>query len=80
MSALGAQSAPAQEIAFSCALFMCTNDGPVGLDGVAGLFDDERAVAGRRIALPVMLAARLVLTLTPSRRRGGPHSRRRHRA
>ena len=34
-------------------------DGPVGLDGVAVVFDDERAVADAGIVLAATLAARL---------------------
>jgi hypothetical protein len=38
---------------------MVQDDGPVGLDGVAAVFGDERAVANAGIALVVTLAARL---------------------
>jgi hypothetical protein len=40
-------------------IFMVQDDGPVGLDRVRVVFDDERAVAGAGIALPMTLAARL---------------------
>jgi hypothetical protein len=38
---------------------MVQDDGPVGLDGVAVVFDDRRAVADAGIVLPATLAARL---------------------
>src|SRR3954470_11606414 len=38
---------------------MVQDDGPVGLDRVRVCFDDERAVAGAGVALPMTLAARL---------------------
>lgn len=38
---------------------MVQDDAPVGLDGVAVVFDDERAVADAGIVLVATLAARL---------------------
>jgi hypothetical protein len=38
---------------------MVQDDGPVGLDGVAVAFDDERAVADAGIVLTATLARRL---------------------
>ena len=38
---------------------MVHGDGPVGLDGVAVCFDDERAVAGAGIVVAATLAGRL---------------------
>src|SRR3954447_21984947 len=51
---LCAQSGPAQEVTF-----MVHADGPVGLDGIAVEFDDERAVANAGIVLAATLAGRL---------------------
>src|SRR3954447_9616505 len=51
---LCAQSGPAQEVTF-----MVHAEGPVGLDGVAVCFDDERAVADAGIVVAATLAQRL---------------------